>query len=480
MRKLEYILLIIAAIATFVYLMVLGVFATPSADDFGFTAMVRDKGICNLVKTMYMTWQCRYVSFFVNGIVFKFFGYAESLWLHTLLHLLMGYISVYLLINRITTFQNRLLPIIISILLVNIGLMSLLEISTLYWLCTAGYIRLVWVTILLTYFILYERKEIVQTLGTIICSIYIGGSSEVYTPLVILTLLVSLIVRVYVKKTYQSFNNRLDIHILISIVILSVGFLLVFFGPGNDVRIAAVGERGFVGNFEMIPFFRNLFKATIVFLIRLLSKSWYYLLTIGIAAMIGRRFCIYRIGQRYILCATFFVLFIILLSVAMGVYATGWYAPLRAYSYLSFVLLAYFVLIGIAIGQRCLRVEIFSIVASIAITITSIIYLFVEYPVIKKYHSEVINVKQELFTLAKNEYKGVYEVKKNETEQWRDSYSILRNQIERLFNKPPKYNGIYFPYEPFMVTIDANHWRNKGLVYWCGGNFTLVGWAEPD
>jgi hypothetical protein len=147
---------------------------------------------------------------------------------------------------------------------------------------------------------------------------------------------------------------------------------------------------------------------------------------------------------------------------------------------MAFVLMAYSGLIGVAIGQYCKNTNLVCLISSIAITVTSFVYMYNEFPVVKKYRADVIAVKHELLDLAKNEYTGVYQVDRIETKYWKNSYSILRNQIQEVLGKTQKYNESYFPYEPFVITIDPNNWRNIGILDWCGGEFTLIGWAEAD
>ena len=148
----QYVFVIAALVTTF-YLFFLGLLASPSADDFGFSSIVNENGIIDLVKTMYMTWQPRYSCFLINGIIFKLFGYADSLWLYAISQLFMGYIAIYLFVNKMMGNTNRLLCVSLSVLLTNIGLMSLLELGTLYWLCTANYIHEIWFTFYLIYFL---------------------------------------------------------------------------------------------------------------------------------------------------------------------------------------------------------------------------------------------------------------------------------------------------------------------------------------
>ena len=473
---------VIAALVTTFYLFFLGLLASPSADDFGFSSIVKENGIIDLVKTMYMTWQPRYCCFLINGIIFKLFGYADSLWLYAISQLFMGYIAIYLFMNKMMGNTNRLLCVSLSVLLTNIGLMSLLELGTLYWLCTANYIHEIWFTFYLIYFLfVHEGNTTLKYISVILCSIYLGGCAENYTPLLIIELCLILLAKIFINKSFKILTDKINIPVVLSLIILIFGFLAVFFGPGNEVRLNATGNRGYLDDFKMIEFVKDTFSACAVFFVRLLSKAWYYMCACGISMIIGFKYSKKTISTIDILYATGILMAIIVLSVAIGVYGTGWYVAPRAYSYMAFVLLVYSCYIGVFLGQYySKKMTILPIISNIAIVITTVIYLYVETPVLLKYHNEVKGIKQELLCLSENNFTGVYEVKEIDKPNWQNSYTILRNGIELILNRPPKYNELYFPYEPFVLNRNPNNWRNIGILNWCKGEFELVGWDESD
>ena len=63
--------LVVAAIASSLYLWVLGYFALPAADDFGYARQVSELNPFGFVKKMYYEWQGRYSTLFVDGILSK-------------------------------------------------------------------------------------------------------------------------------------------------------------------------------------------------------------------------------------------------------------------------------------------------------------------------------------------------------------------------------------------------------------------------
>lgn len=474
--------LIIAAIATFLYLFLLGIYATPSADDYGFIAMVNENGILNLVKTMYLTWQPRFSSFFINGIIYKIYGYADSLWLYILSLLTIGYISVFLIIKYLIKIDNIFITIVISILITNIGLMSLFELSTLYWLCTSGYVLRIWITLLLFYIIVNSNSTNIYSSLIIITlfSIYLGGGPENYTPLLIISLFIILAIRLFYNKVQgDTVIDNTNICIILSIVTMFMCFIIVFIGPGNDVRMAAGGNRGYIHDFNMVKFIKDSIIASIVFCIRISSKFWYYICAMCIFMIIGKMYITKTITWRYLCYATCIVCIIIYLSVAISVFGTGWYAPPRAYSYLSFVMLIYSCYIGAALGQRLKNANLPSVLMSFAITITSIIYIFIEVPIVKDYHADVVEIRNNLISLSQTDYVDEYVVEEIKIPIWKNSYSLFRNAFECLLGNSKRYNESYFPYEPLVITKDSNHWRNQGLLKWADGSYKLVGWAEP-
>ena len=83
--------LLIAIIISSFYLLMLGRYNIPALDDYGYIAMVEEDGLLELISTTYNGWQCRFSTFFVNGLFWLAFGRANNLIWVTIIMLLSGW-----------------------------------------------------------------------------------------------------------------------------------------------------------------------------------------------------------------------------------------------------------------------------------------------------------------------------------------------------------------------------------------------------
>ena len=67
-------LLVVAAVCTTAYLLMLGRFNTLSLDDYGFVDDLSTVSPWEWMQHMYMTWQGRFSWFITSGYIFEFWG----------------------------------------------------------------------------------------------------------------------------------------------------------------------------------------------------------------------------------------------------------------------------------------------------------------------------------------------------------------------------------------------------------------------
>lgn len=487
MRKIHVGFLSLAALISFAYLMMLGWYATPCVDDWGFVADVEKIGVLGLLKNMYLTWQPRWSCFFVDGFIFKFFGRAEHLWLFILFQLVIGYGAAFLLLKSTCRQFKYWESLVFAVVLTNLGIMALPEISTFYWLCTANYIHEIWATMYLCYFVFFCKKDAIQWIGSIICSLYLGGCAENYTPVLIAVLglvWLSLLIR---NKTWKFYADKKTNLLFYSLLIMGIGFVVVLLGPGNKVRTADLPEsRDFMHYFALLPYIKQVLKASVIIALRLLSKGWYFVCALPIGYYLGgqkdgKSVCA-GIGYRFAI-ATSLMIFTILITVCASVFGIGWYAPMRANSFMSFVVLVWIVYVGYLLGKRFyIRkwAHTTLLLSSMAIIATSILYIAVEYPIVRDYNEQVLAIHhraQEQVELCRIEPLSIQPI---QTPHLTNSYSYLRNAIQISLGKKKRYDEAYFPYERFDFSKQPSHWRNTCYKEWLGAEFDIIGWTNDD
>lgn len=481
--------LLIAAICSSAYLLVLGWFNMPSLDDWGYIAMAEDEGLFGMIKTAYNGWQCRFSTFFVNGIIYLLFCRASNLVGVTIILLLSGWLIMERLLNGIFA-QNHVgldagIRIPLAVLLINIGVMSYLEPATFYWLCALNYTLSIWAALLLCYSIFFcSAKGWMRWLMLLVSSLYISGTAENFTPLVLLVLGVTGVVRFLKQRTGRQWMNRENAMIVVGCAIMLAGFLIMLAGPGNAKRIGGDGQ---MKMFHLSPLGLAIksVKASAILGLRFVSRSFYYLLLlpvfVGIGALAKGSIKLLSVRHIVMVIGLFFVFFLI--AVTACVVGVGWYAPPRAFCYMSFVIMTVFAYLGIRLGMtlkgKKYRLGLASAFA-ISVALFCVVKIDKDIPVVRTYHNYVALrnegiVRQKLAVEKGDMCADIPYVCKPFGYRWSpNSYSILRNGINAVLGKA---NRIYEPYMLLMeseLKEDPDDWRNVALKYYYHAPFDIV------
>ncbi len=477
------IVLWIAALAGTGYLLMLGFYYVLALDDYGWIWQA-EQGYWKLIEYTYMEWQSRFTAYMVDGALWILMGRMTNWLPWTILQLAVGYVSAWLLWRSTGHIKDVWNQWGLAILTTNIGILAMFEPSTFFWVCCPNYIHAIWATELLVYFNFFSKeKHWFRWLMVVLCAFYISGNAENYTPLVCMVWGCIFLWQFFVKKQHKWWQNE-EVHMaLIATLIIGAGFLAQLFAPGNAVRLQYEGTRRFMGHFALIPFMKSTVVASMVFMFRILSRSGYYLLLIPIFLYIGSRieikdtFTWRRLGIWSALLLVFIVI-----SVAECVYGVGWYASLRAYSFMSFVVLAFItywsILYGKHLGEKKWMQPL--AIAGMAATIGIGTYFFVhEYPMAKLYHDEVTArdnlIKEEV---AKGRTEPLY-VEAYTDNSYQSSYAIMRNALQRALGRSKRYNEPQFMYMRSSLSKDPKNWRNNNIRIYYHTQFDVVGWDEP-
>lgn len=483
----------LVAILSTTYILITGWYNVPSLDDYGFIVSVENYGLWHLIKTMYLTWQCRFSTFFVNGLIWIIFGRAGNLIGVTIIMLCAGWLSVALLLKGMATHYKWQVPIPmrwqLAILTTNVGIMAFIEPSTFYWLCALNYTIAIWATIFLVYFIFYSTApQWVTWIGAIVSSLYISGSAENYAPLVILVLGIILLIRFVQHKNWKWWKNDTNHILFVSLIVLFVGFLVMLFGPGNKVRLASDGGSSeIIGNMQLSSLIVRTIKASVILGFRFVSRSLYYIAllplfiwwgshikhTTNYKAFSWREFSVLSVGL---------ILFIVI-SVAVCVFGVSWhwYAPPRAYCFMSFVIVAIVAYIGIRIGMT-LNKDKYSALLSLSSSVLLIVFfcycLITDVPVLKDYNHYVVSRNQQIEKLA-----GLSTPLEKPTSficepychHWNSTtYATMRNFVYKCLGKTRRF---YEPQVLLMVSElseNPSDFKNRGLQEYYHADFNIV------
>lgn len=484
------ILIILAALISTGYLLMLGWYNALSLDDYGFVVDTSNVSPWQWAYHMYMTWQGRFSTFLVNGYLFILFGHSSTLFPLTVLHLLLGYGVLYLYARDVLHIKDVTNRIAITVLITNIAIMSVFEISTFYWLCCAGYFLEIYATLLLFYVIYIAKwKEWINAIAAILCALYISGSAENYTPLVLMVLGLLWLRDVVRDSRLLSFKEAFCKHWLAFTVcaILGIGFIAMIVAPGNKVRMQNGEDMvGFMHDFNFVLFVKKTIIANVIFDIRLISRGIYWLGLLPIFMYVGKMLrdnevviVLDKVGKR-ILIATILLAVFIFIAVTACVYGTGYYPPLRSMSFVSFVMGTYLCYVGCLLGYQKAEkksnwVSMLMICCVVGWSVFTVYEFAREYPEVRRYHDFICQRNELVQRETVNGRTEVLYIEAYESPQWKNTYSYLRPAINRCVGSKKSVEELYFPY--MISNLDKDNpddFKNKGLQDYYNADFKIL------
>ena len=221
--------------------------------------------------------------------------------------------------------------------------------------------------------------------------------------------------------------------------------------------------------------------------LRLLSRGLYYVLLIPVGVWIGHQMrgilrvdgiCIRMVSAIAVAMGR------ILLSIAAPVFGMGWYAPPRAYCFVSFVLVALVIYCAALVGMKVAserKVQACNIVAFVVIAAMSITFMRVEQPMAADYHAQVAACNAQIQKQAELNRTAPLYVETVTHPTIPNSYALMRKGISRLMGK--KIMSIaepstYFPYEQYSLSVDSGNWKNMDMMRYHKAQFNIIGWNE--
>ncbi|MGB0882128.1 MAG: DUF6056 family protein [Vicingaceae bacterium] len=201
-----------------------------AADDYYFIGELKTKSLSEIYSNLYLKWNGRWTYNFFVLFFLKFNSTSFFLPLYNLLTIGTLYLGIHKLLQSVNTFYH------FNFSLKKVTIYSAIALSTLFfctmepndtWLWYTSSVAYLWSVSAFfwgasTFFKL--KKNILDYLIVIICSVYIGGSTEPLSIFIILTLVFLL----YKKK-----NVSIG---AIALITLASSFLINYFSPGTEFR----------------------------------------------------------------------------------------------------------------------------------------------------------------------------------------------------------------------------------------------------
>lgn len=493
MKKLISICLGLSAIASMTYLLMLGWYNVPSLDDYGYIWQA-EENFWQSIALPYMGWQGRFSTFFMNGIIYLLFGRAQNLIGVTVLMLGIGYYLSERLLQRVLEKNDATIskPLLwcVAVLIINVGAMAYLEPSTFFWLCALNYTFSTWMVILLVYALYFSTCPMwLRWTEIIFASLYISGTAENFTPMVILVLGLIWLAGIMRDTKSHSFTSAFSSRkmLFVTLAIMCIGFVIMLLAPGNAKRLAGIGNQDTITqwDFSLIPFLKKTIVASVVMFMRIISRSLYYLALVPVFIYIGTLMPTVKKGNKYIVWIALGLFAFIVIEVAACVAGTGWYAPPRANSFLSYVIIAVLAYIFILCGNLLSTkwhggINGLTILSSVLLTCVCVCFIVHDQPKLKVYHDEVVAWHHQI---EQQVQKGIQEevlISPYHMDRDLNSYALMRNTVRQWMGKSAKYQEVNVLLMPADLSVEPDNWRNLGVKRYFHTNFDIIGWINEQ
>lgn len=226
-----------------------------STDDYTYIAEVERTGVIKIVSDSYLYWSGRFAAFAVLSTIFKIFRTHPSYFflvpLCTFIVMLWG---IYKLIGTVLQHYfigfNNLKKWVLSLSFLSLLFFLSIDIGETWFWCSsmAGYLFCIVAFVWGLHFIIQPSGNLYCYLGIIACFTFIGGASEIYSPiflLIFLWILLSSFKQFCHSKPaadnkinlFRQFIKKNNQHkLFVAFMSLGLSFLILIIAPGNYLR----------------------------------------------------------------------------------------------------------------------------------------------------------------------------------------------------------------------------------------------------
>jgi len=489
-KKIFIILLTILAALSSAYILMLGYYNCLTMDDYGYIFQFETMGPWEALKLAYNGWQGRFSTFLMNDVVYWIFGRADNLIGATITMLLIGYVVTKSLLSgilhKVSIDMPQYIQWIFIVLVVNLGIMSYLVPSTFYWFCALNYTFCSWMAILLTYALFFStRQNWIRWLEVVFASWYISGCSENFPPLVIMTLGIIWLIRIITGVKQQEGKQvfRQNSMLFVSLAILCVGFVILLLAPGNANRRADFNsDMDAQQQMTLLSWGITTIKASVIFGIRLLSRSLYYVAIIPISLALGMLFGREenRVSMKNTVWVIVGVVALLVIDIAACVYGTGWYAPLRSFSFVAILIAMVVAYLSFLWGEKINKdihkvfVWVCSLISTICLIGTLVCFISHDQKLAEMYHHDIYSRNHIIQVEAQKGRKEPLVVSQYSYPWSLSTYAIMRNGISKMLGKQSQLEESEPLFFPSLLEEDSKDWTNRGVHEYYHTEFDII------
>lgn len=386
-------LLFLVNLSIILYLLILLYYNRLSQDDYGSLMLIREVGLWDYVKTVYLKTQGRFSTIFINGLLFKSiltfdcYKFIQPLiWISNVM-ILFWLLKKYIKDNSFLLFN-------FSSIVINIFILSNFEFSSYFWVSTSSSycFTMIGLPVMLLLLITEKRNNIIMWILLTFVSLWIGGCAEAFTPLVILLIAIFFLYRLRANdysliKALRSTHTK---RIIYATIIISFGLLIVLITPANQWRLSLYEQPTIPATLAITG------KNLLIFAYLLLFKIPYLFFLGGISLLIGYQIknffkeTLIRFNVKQFFISFLLLILVIWISTWPAAYAMSGFGFHRIYNPVIFWMILFICFWCFLLGIQ-LRFEIrkehykVAMIAMVSILTIQVSNIILDSPQAKKY-----------------------------------------------------------------------------------------------
>jgi hypothetical protein len=328
-------------------------FNIPQFDDFCFMAKMNDYGILGSINWWYLNWQGRFLPQLLTNLILFHYEKYNSFFLYGVIKILLFSFSLYrifyFLLIRFKIILNKVdnfIVFIFSILIFFLFLDFHIDTSTFYWInvSTMYFVGMAFL-LLGTSELLNPSKSYLSYTILSFSFFYVGCSSEHVALLVIFLLFMLFFLNRFFIQNFFSLNKH-----FFAFLFCLISFFIMYFAPGNSIRISGTIHPTLLKAIKNIPIFFN------ILYFNRLSLNFGYLIfsfffSFAFASFFSNRIRINPKQLKKILILVFIILcYFVIGTITIFSFLLDYKGSTRAFVHISLFISLFFVLLGFVFG----------------------------------------------------------------------------------------------------------------------------------
>ena len=257
--KIAVLFLLFSNLLYLVFILIIGYHNVPQADDYCFIVAYKNYGFFGSFGWWYSNWQGRFMPYLFINCFLRVYEKYGTLFPYTLFITFVYIFAIYGLLKKIVSPENskwnRLFIFALSLTVFNTFLLFHFDTSTFFWInVSTMYFGGVAFFLVGVNQIFVKSQGIISYAVLVFSFLYAGSSSE-HFGLISLILLGVILCAVFFGKDKLPVEKRKIIvrKLLISLIVGTTAFLIMYLAPGNNIRRAQFPHLSIMGAIKQTP-----------------------------------------------------------------------------------------------------------------------------------------------------------------------------------------------------------------------------------